>query len=539
MDVTSHQIGPDVPHGVHFDAVRVNRICEMDAPIDNSVAHLYYRALELRASDDVEAAHRLLLLASVESTSRQSELWLRLRAMYLQSASTGHEPSPQQLTAVADEAAVEHLPAIEADARAALASHYFNERDTPRAIASMARAVSILQIADDAADLALPLSNVGVSSCDLGLVSTGREHLERALRLNTDASNAEFLKGSLGIILATGALQLDSTDPERRDLMERAIHLSNEALDNSAVLGELVMQVHCRQTRAVCLIALGHAAEAVADCVAIRAAIDELGHDPTRGDIEFIEGALHHRESNDRDALNHLARYHATDVLGRGLGVELEAMRVEAAIHRDQQDLDAAFAVWLGMSEHQLTEATDARHLRGDFLKLAVDLLNAQTLSLRDPLTGLPNRRALERDLAVLLSDDSPVVVAAIDLDHFKQINDGIGYQIGDRALQELGVILTRSLRRNDVVGRLGGDEFVVALRCADTERGKRRLDEIRRHVAHHAWGSLHPDLRVTASIGAVFGRPDDRETVDQWVVDASTALRAAKVAGRNTVTVG
>lgn len=87
-------------------------------------------------------------------------------------------------------------------------------------------------------------------------------------------------------------------------------------------------------------------------------------------------------------------------------------------------------------------------------------------LALTDPLTGLANRRGIMRDLVQLFAlaqrDSKYVLVAVIDLDGFKLINDCYGHQAGDQFLLGIATELKRSLRASDMVGRIGGDEFIV-----------------------------------------------------------------------------
>ena len=98
-------------------------------------------------------------------------------------------------------------------------------------------------------------------------------------------------------------------------------------------------------------------------------------------------------------------------------------------------------------------------------------------LALHDPLTGLPNRRALsealERAIARAQRTGLPLAVLALDLDGFKAINDGLGHPAGDATLLEIADRLRCTIRRSDLVARLGGDEFAVIA----TEAGGRGAD--------------------------------------------------------------
>ncbi|HEY5314836.1 MAG TPA: GGDEF domain-containing protein, partial [Pirellulales bacterium] len=120
-----------------------------------------------------------------------------------------------------------------------------------------------------------------------------------------------------------------------------------------------------------------------------------------------------------------------------------------------------------------------------------------------DPLTGLPNRRAWDEQLASLLPPDGPVTdqcLAIVDLDHFKQINDQHGHATGDALLRAVAHALRSGLRDQDKVARLGGDEFgIVLLRLEDPE-AKTVLERMRERVA--AAGDAGSLPRCTASIG-------------------------------------
>lgn len=161
-------------------------------------------------------------------------------------------------------------------------------------------------------------------------------------------------------------------------------------------------------------------------------------------------------------------------------------------------------------------------------------------LARTDPLTGLPNRRALEewgeRAMAQSRSERMSFAVLAIDVDHFKQINDRYGHEGGDVALRALAQALAAAVRKEDLVARLGGEEFVVAFWNEGMGRTQRTAERIRQIVE-----AMHIDVegemvRVTVSGGvAVLESGDTFETV---LRRADRALYAAKLAGRNRVMV-
>jgi diguanylate cyclase (GGDEF)-like protein len=159
-------------------------------------------------------------------------------------------------------------------------------------------------------------------------------------------------------------------------------------------------------------------------------------------------------------------------------------------------------------------------------------------LARTDPLTGLPNRRAIEewgeRAMAQSRSRLTSFTVLAIDVDHFKQINDRYGHKGGDIALRSMAKALTAMVRKEDLVARLGGEEFVVLLWNEGVERTLITAERIRQIVESL---NIYVDdqlIKVTVSGGvAVFQASDTLETV---LRRADRALYAAKLAGRNRV---
>ena len=163
-----------------------------------------------------------------------------------------------------------------------------------------------------------------------------------------------------------------------------------------------------------------------------------------------------------------------------------------------------------------------------------------RTQSIRDPLTGLFNRRYLEvsveRELLRASRRSLPLAILMIDVDHFKSFNDTHGHEAGDAVLAQFAEVLKRATRLEDIVSRHGGEEFVVLLQEADEEAALKRAEQIRAAVAQMAVSHRNVQLpRITASIGvAIF--PRDGRTQQDLLRRADTALYLAKKAGRNRV---
>ncbi len=158
--------------------------------------------------------------------------------------------------------------------------------------------------------------------------------------------------------------------------------------------------------------------------------------------------------------------------------------------------------------------------------------------SITDPLTGLPNRAALDQRLGALthaaLERPVTVSVVMVDLDHFKAVNDRFGHAVGDAVLARIGGLLIQGTRAGDLVARYGGEEFVVLLDRIGGGRAEAFAERLRVAVADHPWRQLHADLAVTVSLGVA---GDGAGRAPRAVVRAADeALYRAKAQGRNRV---
>ena len=155
-----------------------------------------------------------------------------------------------------------------------------------------------------------------------------------------------------------------------------------------------------------------------------------------------------------------------------------------------------------------------------------------------DPLTGVRNRQTLLEDGERLLKraemDDSEIVVAVIDIDDFKAVNDRHGHAAGDAALDRLGRALRLATRPTDVTGRLGGDEFVAVVRDADDDEAESMLDRLR-STAERQLGADGPTARATVTIGAT-ARSGRRITLAELIREADEQLLSGKRTGKDTI---
>lgn len=161
----------------------------------------------------------------------------------------------------------------------------------------------------------------------------------------------------------------------------------------------------------------------------------------------------------------------------------------------------------------------------------------AEEQALTDTLTGLRNRRAMDRDLARLAAADTPFAMLHVDLDYFKQVNDTLGHAAGDHVLMRVAQILTEETRRGDTVARVGGDEFVLLLPGVRSRAPVARVAE--RIIARLSEPIMFEGkpCRIAASIGATLSLDYDTPDADTMLMHADRALYASKRDGRGRLT--
>jgi diguanylate cyclase (GGDEF)-like protein len=159
-------------------------------------------------------------------------------------------------------------------------------------------------------------------------------------------------------------------------------------------------------------------------------------------------------------------------------------------------------------------------------------------LATTDPLTGLHNRRSMT-DLATYeivqrKRHGDPLSVVLADVDHFKQINDRHGHEVGDAVLAALSLALREAVREQDSIARWGGEEFLILMPQASLEQARMVADRLREQVSQMAFQAGGQPLTVTMTLGVSGHRMD--EALDQVISRADTALYQGKRDGRDQV---
>ncbi|MBY0490498.1 MAG: GGDEF domain-containing protein [Gemmatimonadaceae bacterium] len=159
---------------------------------------------------------------------------------------------------------------------------------------------------------------------------------------------------------------------------------------------------------------------------------------------------------------------------------------------------------------------------------------------LTDPLSGCYNRRGFElqyrRELARAARTHTDLALIALDLDHFKQVNDTFGHLVGDQVIAEAGELLRANARADDVVARTGGEEFIVLAPNTGVDGAQQLALRITESFRRRSFGEPRAKVSVTVSAGIAANRVPDESIAEALRARADEALYAAKRSGRNRV---
>ncbi len=235
------------------------------------------------------------------------------------------------------------------------------------------------------------------------------------------------------------------------------------------------------------------------------------------------------------------------------------AAQVQQALREHKNQFDDNYTVlYLETGEHKATIAlvhsghvvdeNDQRLLAVFSSKISIALANviyyqkmisAEEAATIDFLTGLNNRRQLLRQGIPLLAgahrSATPLAVAMLDIDHFKQVNDAYGHDAGDVVLKQIGALLKERFRSSDIVARYGGEEFCVLAPQLDSKQAFELFDGFRSALAMQTIEVHGHPLAITVSIGIATVLCD---SLDAMISQADDLLYSAKQAGRNCVVI-
>lgn len=189
------------------------------------------------------------------------------------------------------------------------------------------------------------------------------------------------------------------------------------------------------------------------------------------------------------------------------------------------------------LAHHDAVRTLAAREGELDRATALQTLLREQAL--RDPLTGLLNRRALHERYAQeeRFDPQRALVLVLLDVDHFKRINDNHGHATGDAVLRDFAAAMRSGLRASDAVFRVGGEEFALLLPETTTAKALQRVESLRERVANWRLGGLHESVTFSAGVAESQVSPQgSRADLESLLAAADKALYRAKQSGRDRV---
>lgn len=531
-----------------------------------SDAWLAGRARELRAAvQSTRRAEQLRISAEIDAllTETQSRGEPALIADLLRSAAMARLSTPgftSQSEPLIDEMLAHSrrhgLVLLRADAHALQAKRLVLSGKEDAALTELARALAILDDLtepDNAAErrtfertLAATLVDCWLVLNELGIYEAAEEVSTRAHRaLRESAGPHDITLQMLNLITMMLAWGLRLERIGRHDQAREKLRLAASMAEAvEAPFAESLFRRH--DAPAVEQIAVLAAAAALADPVP--AHIDRLRalfNNPTcaaTNERPFVGIALARcleREGRREEALNVLLD--ARDAAGRDtvptsmrLNLERELARFDQAAGAGVPHLMLAYTQALEAELWTLRESRAAAlRTRREHERLSAEHGAIAAQALQDPLTGLPNRRALDDQLRTLSTSASaqPLSVALVDLDGFKGVNDTKSHAEGDDVLRVIASTLRDALRGDDFVARYGGDEFVVLLPGAPASSATAAMN---RAVNAVAGLPGHLSHGVTLSIGLVSMAPDEHP--EAVLTRADEAMYQAKRGGGNRV---
>lgn len=261
-----------------------------------------------------------------------------------------------------------------------------------------------------------------------------------------------------------------------------------------------------------------HAGDKILDCNEAATKLYQVSKKQLR------ENSFLHRISSSQEVPNHQWLYEASKEpmelshLRKDGGTVPVEIRSRAIIHKGEPALVTAVR---DITTHKAMEA------------------KLKQIANSDPLTGVGNRRFFmdvgKKEYFRAVRYSQPLSLIMLDVDHFKNINDTYGHDIGDVALKALAKVCINTLRDSDVLARIGGEEFAIVLPGSDLAGGAALSERLRKNVEANIIETEAGPISYTVSIGITDMQEDD-ENIDTMLARADKGLYRAKESGRNQV---
>ena len=408
---------------------------------------------------------------------------------------------------------------------------YYERKRYSEALEYFLQSLTISEIAEEVYTQAFSLFNIGRAYLKLNDYKQAYTYGEKSLSLMNAMGDR---LGISNVLTHLGLLHL-KTDRfrEAEVALEQSLAIKKEVgdLKGQAETQVFLSQLLCREERYDESISI--LSEALANA-------QQVG---SQADIYKTHEALaevYWRKEAFREAFNHLQRYiEAKDkVFNESSDLRLQGLRVQFEIEQAEKETEIYRLrnVELAQANEGLRVLTEslqrANHQKSQLLK------QLEQQAREDALTGLYNRRYFDAQLAQEFArtrrSGYSLSVMICDLDDFKKINDRFSHRTGDEVLRVMARLLRDNIREMDTVARYGGEEFVGYFPETSASEAKIICERIWQAVIDYPWQSVHPDLRVTASIGL----SDDIRVLDyeKMLSLADDKMYEAKRSGKNQV---
>lgn len=435
------------------------------------------------------------------------------------------------------------LPARTCDALALTAATLRGAGDHETALATLEHAETLARGVGDDLRRARVLRQIGIVSSMLGRHQHAMSCLEEACQLFARLGTPDEQRGARLSYLNGIGRRLEGVAEDGVPRPEIETHLRDwiELAEAMTAAGQARQALMAWGNHAIVLQGAGRHREAAEALRALLPRYRDFGMRPNEG-LALAELARCHESLGEHELARQ--RYREAHALLSEAGVQDDLLQALDGLARCEErlgDIGAALAALktLRALEKRRKDDTARQALLQRELRVELARLTHQWArqAVQDPLTGLANRRALDRWIAEQwprVEQGQTLALVLLDLDHFKRINDTLGHDTGDRVLQAVAGLLRAQCRAADLAVRYGGEEFLLALAGSGLDAAAPLAERVRQLIAGQAWARLAPDLDVSAS----FGVADAAEVLDAaaLLTLADRRLYAAKFAGRNRV---
>jgi diguanylate cyclase (GGDEF)-like protein len=417
------------------------------------------------------------------------------------------------------------------------AAYWFGDHDT--AIDETVYAMAVLADVPPSAERAMATASCGLTLAYCRLFPLAAEVLGQALEVAGQAGMpAARVHAQAQYVQLTWGMSLEHLGlTEQRDQCWEAVVKHHDlAVADPAGLPDVMLALSCAE-RSLLAGRLGDV-ETARDRLRHAAAVPAEARSPSlRRLLMHAEGAALYAEGRLDEARQTLLRLWDS-VIDRPVPVRTDDVplllaRVEEAAGRTAEALRWYQVVYgrYGRTQQESWQAREtAARLKVEQEALLRRSRQLEADTLTDPLTGLPNRRALDAELATLIpavqAAGESLTLAVLDVDRFKWINDGYGHPVGDEVLRIIGRVLRERCESCDRFARYGGDEFVLCV-PSPLDEARATVAAVVAAVAGQPWSEVSPTLRVTIGWGIAELGPDD--TATSLFAAADRELLAAK----------